>query len=109
MTNTDTNDTAASVAQIERIWQAGGPIVRLTAQGRREGEKLADIVRELRNDGCPAAIVADIHFVPEVASIAARYVDKVRINPGNYRNDHGEFGGAHRAVPRTRRRPCASA
>ena len=91
MTNTDTNDTAACVAQIERIWQAGGPIVRLTAQGRREGENLANIVRELRNDGCPAAIVADIHFVPEVASIAARYVDKVRINPGNYRNDHGEF------------------
>ena len=91
MTNTDTNDTAASVAQIERIWQAGGPIVRLTAQGRREGENLADIVRELRADGCPAAIVADIHFVPEVAAIAAQYVDKVRINPGNYRNDHGEF------------------
>ena len=91
MTNTDTNDTAASVAQIKRIWQAGGPIVRLTAQGRREGENLADIVRELRADGCPAAIVADIHFVPEVAAIAAQYVDKVRINPGNYRNDHGEF------------------
>ena len=91
MTNTDTNDTEASVAQIERIWQAGGPIVRLTAQGRREGENLAEIVRRLRADGCPAAVVADIHFVPEVAAIAARYVDKVRINPGNYRNDHGEF------------------
>ena len=91
MTNTDTNDTAASVAQIERIDRAGGRIVRLTAQGRREGGDLADIVRELRADGFATAVVADIHFVPEVASIAAQYVDKVRINPGNYRNDHGEF------------------
>ena len=91
MTNTDTNDTAASVVQIERIARAGAPIVRLTAQGRREGENLANIVRQLRADGFDTAVVADIHFVPEVASIAARYVDKVRINPGNYRTDHGEL------------------
>ncbi len=91
MTNTDTNDTAASVAQIERIDRAGGKIVRLTAQGRREGEHLADIVRQLRADGFTTAVVADIHFVPEVAAIAAKYVDKVRINPGNYRTDHGEL------------------
>lgn len=91
MTNTDTCDTAASVAQIERIDRAGGKIVRLTAQGRREGENLANIVRELRADGFDTAVVADIHFVPEIAAIAARYVDKVRINPGNYRTDHGEF------------------
>ena len=91
MTNTDTNDTAASVAQIERIDRAGGQIVRLTAQGRREGENLGNIVRQLRADGFSTAVVADIHFVPEVAAIAAKYVDKVRINPGNYRTDHGEF------------------
>ncbi|WP_273371058.1 (E)-4-hydroxy-3-methylbut-2-enyl-diphosphate synthase [Alistipes megaguti] len=91
MTNTDTNDTPASVAQIERIDRAGGRIVRLTAQGRREGENLSNIVRQLRADGFDTAIVADIHFVPEVAAIAAQYVDKVRINPGNYRNEHGEF------------------
>ncbi|MDE5622301.1 MAG: (E)-4-hydroxy-3-methylbut-2-enyl-diphosphate synthase [Alistipes sp.] len=91
MTNTDTGDTAASVAQIERIDRAGGKIVRLTAQGRREGENLANIVRELRADGFDTAVVADIHFVPEIAAIAARYVDKVRINPGNYRTDRGEF------------------
>ena len=91
MTNTDTNDTAASVAQIERIDRAGGPIVRLTAQGRREGENLANIVRQLRSDGFRTAVVADIHFVPEVAAIAAKYVDKVRINPGNYRTEHGEL------------------
>ena len=75
MTNTDTNDTAASVAQIERIDRAGGKIVRLTAQGRREGENLENIVRQLRADGFRTAVVADIHFVPEVAAIAARYVD----------------------------------
>ena len=83
MTNTDTNDTEASVAQIERIDRAGGKIVRLTAQGRREGENLARIVRRLRDEGFDTAVVADIHFLPEVAAIAAQYVDKVRINPGN--------------------------
>lgn len=91
MTNTDTNDTEACAAQIERIDRAGGGIVRLTAQGRREGENLANIVRKVREDGFDTAIVADIHFVPEVAAIAAKYVDKVRINPGNYRMDHGEL------------------
>ena len=91
MTNTDTNDTAASVAQIERIDRAGGKIVRLTAQGRREGENLENIVRQLRADGFRTAVVADIHFVPEVAAIAARYVDKVRVNPGNYRLDRGDL------------------
>ena len=91
MTNTDTKDTEACVRQIERIFRAGGPIVRLTAQGCREGENLQRIVRRLREEGCDAAVVADIHFVPEVAAIAAKYVDKVRINPGNYNSSHGEF------------------
>lgn len=91
MTNTDTKDTEASVAQIERIARAGAPIVRLTAQGPREAENLERITRQLRADGYDTALVADIHFVPEVASIAARYVDKVRINPGNYNSSHGEF------------------
>ena len=91
MTNTDTNDTEASVAQILRIYRAGGPIVRLTAQGRPEAENLQQISRRVREEGCRAALVADIHFLPEAAAIAARYVDKVRINPGNYRNDHGQF------------------
>ena len=79
MTNTDTNDTEASVAQIERIDRAGGKIVRLTAQGRREGENLARIVRRLRDEGFDTAVVA------------AQYADKVRINPGNYRTDRGEL------------------
>ena len=109
MTNTDTNDTAASVAQIERIDRAGGKIVRLTAQGRREGENLENIVRQLRADGFRTAVVADIHFVPEVAAIAARYVDKVRVNPGNYRLRPRRSSGADRAVPASGASPCASA
>lgn len=91
MTNTSTRDTEASVAQIERIARAGAPIVRLTAQGRTEGENLAAIVARLRADGFRTAVVADIHFLPEVAAVAAQYVDKVRINPGNYRLDRGEL------------------
>ncbi|MEG2240183.1 MAG: (E)-4-hydroxy-3-methylbut-2-enyl-diphosphate synthase [Alistipes sp.] len=91
MTNTDTNDTAACVAQIERIDRAGGKVVRLTAQGRKEGENLKNIVQKLREDGFGTAIVADIHFVPEVAAVAAQYVDKVRINPGNYALTGGAF------------------
>lgn len=91
MTNTPTADTEASVAQIRRIADAGAGIVRLTAQGRKEGENLENIVREVRQSGYPTAIVADIHFVPEVAAIAARYVDKVRINPGNYRLTGGDL------------------
>ncbi len=91
MTNTDTKETEASVAQIERIDRAGGKIVRLTAQGEREGENLQRIAQRLREDKFDTALVADIHFRPEIAAIAAKYVDKVRINPGNYRAAHGEF------------------
>ena len=91
MTNTATADVAASVAQIERIADVGAPIVRLTAQSRKEGEAFAQIMPALRSDGYNTAIVADIHFVPEIASIAADYVDKVRINPGNYRTEGGEL------------------
>ena len=91
MTNTATADVSSSVAQIERIADAGAPIVRLTAQGKAEGEAFAEIMPALRGEGYDTAIVADIHFVPQIASIAADYVDKVRINPGNYRTDNGEL------------------
>ncbi len=91
MTNTSTNDTLPSVEQIERIVAAGAPIARLTAQGRREGENLENIVAELARRNIEVATVADIHFTPEVALIAAHYVDKVRINPGNYRLDGGKL------------------
>ncbi len=91
MTNSSTRDTEASVEQVMAIERAGGQIVRLTAQGRAEGENLEAIMRELRAKGSKASIVADIHFTPEVAAIAARYVDKVRINPGNYRLEGGHL------------------
>lgn len=91
MTNTPTADVEQSVGQIERIADAGAPIVRLTAQGRKEGEAFARIMPRLRGDGYRTAIVADIHFVPEIASIAADYVNKVRINPGNYRLTGGDL------------------
>ena len=84
MTNTDTMDTDACVAQIKRIVEAGGEYVRLTAQGTREAENLRNINAALRAEGCMVPLVADIHFNPNVADVAAKYVEKVRINPGNY-------------------------
>lgn len=92
MTNTDTNDTAASVAQVERIADAGGEIVRLTAQGRREAENLGAIRTELDRQGySKVPLVADIHFLPSAALIAAEKVEKVRINPGNFNDRGGDF------------------
>ncbi len=91
MTNSSTRDTEASVEQVLAIEAAGGSIVRLTAQGRAEGENLENICSALRERGSKAAIVADIHFTPDVAILAAQYVDKVRINPGNYRLDGGKL------------------
>lgn len=84
MTNTDTMDTEASVAQILRIAGAGGEIVRLTTQGTREAENMALISEAVRRAGCRVPLVADVHFNPNVADVAARYCEKVRINPGNY-------------------------
>lgn len=84
MTNTPTQDTDASVAQAKRIVDAGGEYVRLTAQGIKEAENLMNINAALRQDGYMVPLVADIHFNPKVADVAAQYVEKVRINPGNY-------------------------
>ena len=84
MTNTATQDTEASVAQTKRIVDAGGEYVRLTAQGIKEAENLMNINIGLRQDGYMVPLVADIHFNPKVADVAAQYVEKVRINPGNY-------------------------
>lgn len=84
MTNTPTLDTDASVAQIERIADAGADIVRLTAQTPAHAGNLADISAKLHSDGYNLPLVADIHFTPEAAFEAARHVEKVRINPGNF-------------------------
>ena len=104
MTNTPTADVARSVEQTRCIADAGAPIVRLTAQGKREGEALKPIVETLRGEGYKTAIVADIHFTPDVAMIADEAVDKVRINPGNFRTTNGEL---ERLVAICRRRGVA--
>lgn len=84
MTNTFTQDTDACVAQVKRIVDAGGEYVRLTTQGIKEAENLKNINAALRQDGYMAPLVADVHFNPKVADVAAHYAEKVRINPGNY-------------------------
>ena len=84
MTNTPTMDTEACVEQAERIIEAGGEYVRLTTQGVREAENLRNINIGLRSRGYTAPLVADVHFNPKVADVAALYAEKVRINPGNY-------------------------
>lgn len=91
MTNTDTLDTAASVSQCIRIIEAGGELVRLTAQGVREAENLAAIRNGLRAAGFDTPLCADIHFNPAAAETAARIVEKVRINPGNYADKRASF------------------
>jgi len=84
MTNTQTLDTEATVAQCIRIINAGGEYVRITAQGVREAEHLKVIKEELYRRGYHNPLIADIHFNPKAAEAAARIVEKVRINPGNY-------------------------
>ena len=84
MTTAPTTDTGACAAQAERIINAGGEYVRLTTQGVREAENLKNINARLRADGYMTPLVADVHFNPHVADVAALYAEKVRINPGNY-------------------------
>lgn len=84
MTNTNTLDTRATVDQVFRLADAGCDIVRITAPSIKEAENLYAIKKELRKSGCGIPLVADIHFTPKPAEIAARLVEKVRINPGNY-------------------------
>lgn len=84
MTNTPTVDTDACVAQAIRIIDAGGEYVRLTTQGVREAENLKNINIGLRSQGYNTPLIADVHFNPKVADVAALYAEGVRINPGNY-------------------------
>ena len=84
MTTTSTNDTPGSAAQIKRIADAGGSIVRLTTQGVREAENLTPIKEALSELGVSVPLVADVHFNPRAAFAAATRVEKVRINPGNF-------------------------
>jgi len=84
MTTTDTQDTEATVEQVLQLVAAGCEIVRVTAPSIREAENLACIKARLREEGCFVPLVADIHFTPNAALVAAEHVEKVRINPGNY-------------------------
>ncbi|HNA32179.1 MAG TPA: (E)-4-hydroxy-3-methylbut-2-enyl-diphosphate synthase [Flavobacteriales bacterium] len=84
MTTTDTMDTGATVAQSIRMIQAGCELVRITAPSIKEAENLALIKKRLRASGYDTPLVADIHFTPNAAEVAARIVEKVRVNPGNY-------------------------
>ena len=84
MTTTDTMDTLATVEQSIRCIEAGAELVRITAPSKNEAENLLNIRNELRRRGYTTPLVADIHFTPNAAEIAARIVEKVRINPGNY-------------------------
>jgi (E)-4-hydroxy-3-methylbut-2-enyl-diphosphate synthase len=84
MTTTDTMNTQATVEQSIRCIEAGAEMVRITAPSKREAENLQHIKDELRKRGYTTPLVADIHFTPNAAEIAARIVEKVRVNPGNY-------------------------
>jgi (E)-4-hydroxy-3-methylbut-2-enyl-diphosphate synthase len=84
MTTTDTMDTEATVAQTIRCIEAGAELVRITAPSKKEAENLLNIKNELNRRGYHVPLVADIHFTPNAAEIAARIIEKVRVNPGNY-------------------------
>ncbi|MES2005094.1 MAG: (E)-4-hydroxy-3-methylbut-2-enyl-diphosphate synthase [Bacteroidota bacterium] len=84
MTTTDTMDIMATVEQSIRCIEAGAELVRITAPSKKEAENLQNIKNELRRRGYTTPLVADIHFTPNAAEIAARIVEKVRVNPGNY-------------------------
>jgi len=91
MTTTDTLNTEKSVAQCKRIFDAGSDMVRLTAQGVREADNLANIRQSLLQQGYEKPLVADIHFNPNAAEVAALHVEKVRINPGNFIDKRASF------------------
>ena len=84
MTTTNTLDTVATVEQCIRIFDAGADYVRITAQGIQEAENLKNIKQALQQRGYNLPLVVDIHFNPKAADVAAQYVEKVRINPGNF-------------------------
>ena len=84
MTTTNTLDTDGTVAQSLKIVNEGGELVRITTQGQREAANLEEIHDRLRTMSCDVPLVADIHFNPGAALIAASLIEKVRINPGNF-------------------------
>ncbi|HSH51829.1 MAG TPA: (E)-4-hydroxy-3-methylbut-2-enyl-diphosphate synthase, partial [Bacteroidales bacterium] len=91
MTNTNTLNTDETIAQSLRIIKAGGELVRITAQGVREAENLENIKKGIRKAGFSTPLAADIHFNPKAAFMAAKIVEKVRINPGNFVDKRANF------------------
>ncbi len=91
MTDTDTSDTEATVDQIIRIIKSGADLVRVTVRGVPDAENLKNIKRELVARGFENPLVADIHFNPHLGEIAAKYVSKIRINPGNFYDRRAKF------------------
>lgn len=105
MTNTDTLDTEATVAQCRRLFNAGCEMIRITAPGIKEARNLENIKNRLVQQGYTGPLVADVHFLPEAALTAADFVEKVRINPGNYcdrKNGKTEFTVAEQEAERER-------
>ncbi len=84
MTTTDTMNTMATVAQTIRCIEAGAEMVRITAPSKNEAHNLLEIKNELKRRGYDVPLIADIHFTPNAAEVAARIIEKVRVNPGNY-------------------------
>lgn len=84
MVNTDTMDTEATTFQVKELVDSGCSLVRITAPGTRDAKNLENIKNQLQEEGVNIPLVADIHFAPKAADIAATIVEKVRINPGNY-------------------------
>ncbi len=91
MTDTDTTDSEATVEQIIRVVKAGADYVRVTVKGMSDAESLKVIKKELVDRGYNTPLIADIHFNPRLAEIAAQYVSKVRINPGNFYDKRAQF------------------
>ena len=88
MCNTHTSDVDASVAQCERLHEAGAEMIRLTVPSMNQVESIREIHRRLREKGIMTPLVADVHFSAEIALAVAEVVEKVRINPGNFHKDH---------------------
>nr|HPR31255.1 flavodoxin-dependent (E)-4-hydroxy-3-methylbut-2-enyl-diphosphate synthase [Prolixibacteraceae bacterium] len=91
MTDTDTLDTEATVQQFLRIVKAGADYVRIAVKTTKDAENLREIKSIIRGMGIQTPIIADVHFTPKVAEIAAQYVSKVRINPGNFYDKRAQF------------------
>lgn len=91
MTDTDTTDTEATIEQVIRVVKAGADYVRVTVKGMSDAESLQLIKKELVERGYNTPLIADIHFNPRLAEVAAQYVSKVRINPGNFYDKRAQF------------------